>query len=113
MTQKDTVANTYVGKLSGKLHLEVRGITLATEGDLCRDATLSTHSERWTAELLSMVRDVINGGGNMNERMCHDDLPQERDALRAIITNAKDALDRVAPAMSQEAFDALANALNP
>ena len=67
MTQKDTVANTYVGKLSGKVHLEVRGVTLATEGDLCRDTTLSIFSERWTAELLSMVRDVINGAAGWDE----------------------------------------------
>lgn len=30
-------AETYIGGTSGKMHLEVNGITLATEGDLCRD----------------------------------------------------------------------------
>ena len=58
-------AHLYRGKDSGKFHLEVNGVTLATEGDLCRDKWFRdrygvntwSHDDLWRAEK------VLNGEG--------------------------------------------------
>ncbi len=55
-------ARTYIGSGSGKLHLEVGGVTLATEGDLCRDAELriTFNSNVWHRGMLTHVENVLN-----------------------------------------------------
>lgn len=41
----------------GRQHLVVRGLVVATEGDLCRSPDLP---RKWTPEMLRRVRDLIN-----------------------------------------------------
>ncbi len=52
---------TYIGKDSGKMHLEVNGVTLATEGDLCRDPMFRMLGvDTWTVDDLVRAESLIN-----------------------------------------------------
>jgi len=50
----------YLGKDSKKTHLEVNGVTLATEGDLCRDSNLRAQGvDLWTPASLQQAADTL------------------------------------------------------
>lgn len=56
------VARIYIGRISGKMHLSVCDITLATEGDLCRHAEFrQAGANHWTRALLTKAAEMING----------------------------------------------------
>lgn len=42
----------------GRQHLVIRGLVVATEGDLCRSPDLP---RVWSTEMLRRVRDLVNG----------------------------------------------------
>lgn len=53
-------AKLYKGQQSGKTHLEVNGVTLATEGDLCRDSLFRAIGYNvWTVEALHQALSLI------------------------------------------------------
>jgi L-arabinose isomerase len=79
-------AKTYIGKDSGKMHLEVNGITLATEGDVCRDATLrGAGVDTWTVDDLIRVVNLINN--RVSQRIY--ELEVENNSLLASLHHSK------------------------
>lgn len=55
------IIKTYIGQDSGKMHLAVGGVTLATEGDLCRDAVIrrTYNTNVWHQGLLTHVANAL------------------------------------------------------
>jgi hypothetical protein len=57
----------YQGAQSGKLHLEVGGVTLATEGDTCRDSLFRAQGfDLWTEGSLKQAAALIQSRTEKN-----------------------------------------------